>query len=147
MSDYGSGQSYGQGGYGGQAPGYEQQQYGGQQGAGPYGTGQQPQQPGQQYGGGGYGQQPAPGPGGFPSTGVPTPSAPRSPQDRLMLVATIVTYVAYVCAGAGVLGFVMWLAADGDGIYKFATALTTLVTGLGLGGVNVAIGTYMSSRR
>jgi hypothetical protein len=138
MSDYGSGQSYGQGGYGGQAPGYEQQQpYGGQQQAGgPYGTGQQPQQFGS-----GYGQQQ----GGGPA--YPSPSTPRSSQDRLALVATIVTYVGYVCAGAGVLGFVMWLAADGDGIYKFATALTTLVTGLGLGGVNVAIGSYLGAKR
>ena len=140
MSDYGSGQSYGQGGYGGPAPGYEQQQYGGQQGAGPYGTGQQPQQ----YGGA-YGQHAA---GGFPSSGAPTPSAPRSPQDRPALVATMVTYVGYVCAGAGVLGFILWLAVgDLDGVFKFANAIGTLVLGLGLGGVNVAIGSYLGSRR
>lgn len=132
---YGSGQSYGQS-YGGQ--GYEQQQAYGQQQAGPYGTGQQPQQ---QYGGS-YGQQHGSAPAGYPA-----PSAPRSPQDRLALVATIVTYVGYVCAGAGLLGFIMWLAADGDGIVKFANALGSLVLGLGLGGVNVAIGSYMGSKR
>lgn len=140
MSDYGSGQSYGQGAYGGATPGYEQQQpqqYGGQQpGAGPYGTGQQPQQ---QYGG--YGQQQPPG------QSFPSPSAPRSQQDKLALIATIVTYVGYVCAGAGVLGFIMWLAADGDGVARFATALEALVAGLGLGGLNVALGSYLSSKR
>lgn len=138
---YGSGQSYGQG-YGGQ--GYEQQQPYGQQGqAGPYGTGQQPQQP--QYGG--YGQQQAPGPGGYPSSSVPTPSAPRTPQDRSALIAQVLTIVGYVCAGAGVLGFILWLAADGDAIYRFATALQTLVLGLGLGGINVAIGTWLGSKQ
>jgi hypothetical protein len=154
---YGSGQ-YEQGGYGG--PGYGQP-YGGQQGqAGPYGTGQQPQQPQQpqpqqpQYGGG-YGQQPPAGPGGYPSTGAPTPTptpsaprAPRAPQDRSALLAQIITYVGYVCAGAGVLGFVLWLAADyGDGAGKFATALLVLITGLGLGGLNVAVGTWLGQQK
>jgi hypothetical protein len=142
---YGSGQSYGQG-YGGQ--GYEQQPQYGSTPAGAYGTGQQPQQPQQpqqQYGGS-YGQQHAPGPGGYPSTGVPTPSAPRAPQDRMTLVATLVTYVGYVCAGLGVLGFIMWLASDLDGILKFANGLGSLVLGLGLGGLNVAIGSWLGSR-
>ena len=148
---YGSGPSYGQG-YG---PSYEQQPYGQQQAAGPYGTGQQPQQP--QYGGG-YSQQHAPGPGGYPSTGTPstgapstgapTPSAaPRTPQDRGALLAQIVTYVGYVCAGAGLLGFILWLATDyGDGAGKFANALGVLVLGLGLGGLNVAAGTLLGQR-
>lgn len=137
MSDYGSGQSYGQGAYGGANPGYEQQQqYGGQQqGAGPYGTGQQPQQ---QYG---YGQQQPPG------QGFPAPSAPRSPQDRSALIATAVTYAGYVLVGIGVLGFIMWLAADVDGVVKFAFALMTLALGLGLGGLNAAVGTYLSNRK
>lgn len=149
---YGSGQPYEQPGYGA-GPGYGQQ-YGGQQAqqgqpgaAGPYGTGQQPQQP--QYGG--YGQQP-PGPGGYqsggyPSTSVPTPSAPRTPTDRMALIATVVTVVGYICAGAGLLGFIIWLTVDGDGTYRFATALNTLVLGLGLGGVNIAIGSWLTQRQ
>jgi hypothetical protein len=153
---YGSGQPYEQPGYGA-GPGYGQQ-YGGQQGkhglpgqvgqAGPYGTGQQPQQP--QYVAG-YGQQ-APGPGGYPSGGYPstsepTPSAPRTPADRMALIATVVTVVGYVCAGAGLLGFILWLTVDGDGTYRFATALNTLVLGLGFGGVNVAIGSWLTQKQ
>jgi hypothetical protein len=52
-----------------------------------------------------------------------------------------------VCAGAGVLGFILWLAADGDGISRFATALGTLVTGLGLGGLNYGLGSWLGERR
>jgi hypothetical protein len=156
---YGSGPSYGQG-YG---PAYEQQPYGQQQGTGPYGTGQQPQQPQQPQYGGGYGQHHAPGPGGYPSTGAPstggpstggpstgapTPTAaPRTPPDRGALLAQIVTYVGYVCAGAGLLGFILWLATDyGDGAGKFANALEVLVLGIGLGGLNVAAGTLLGQR-
>ena len=135
---YGSGPSYDPQGYGGQ------QQYGQQYGQPvpqqqPYPAGQQPQQP--QYGG--YGQQQ---PTGYPSGGYATPSAPEARQDKLALAATVLTIVGYICAGAGVLGFVLWLAADGDGIYRFATALTTLVTGLGLGGLNFGLGTWLSHR-
>ena len=133
---YGSGQSYDpQHGYGG---------YGQQYGQQAYGTGQQ-----QAYGGP-YGQQPGPGgypSGSYPSTPVPTPSPPRAPADRLSLVATVVTIVGYVCAGAGVLGFVLWLTVDGDGTYRFATALQTLVVGLGFGGLNYAVGSWLSARR
>ena len=151
---YGSGPAYDpQQGYGG-APGYGQQ-YGGQAGqagqAGQqYGTGQQPQQQ-PQYGS--YGQQ-QPGAGGYPSGGYqaqPThtphpPAASRAPADRLGLVATVVTIVGYVCAGAGVLGFILWLTVDGDGTYRFATALQTLVVGIGLGGLNYAVGSWLASR-
>lgn len=147
---YGSSQSYDpQQGYGG-APGYGQQ-YGGQPAQQPYGTGQQPQQPQpQQPQYGGYGQQ-QPGPGGYPSGSYPsaqspTPSAPRLPADRLGLVATVVTIIGYVCAGAGVLGFILWLTVDGDGTYRFATALQTLVVGIGLGGLNYAVGSWLSAR-
>ena len=139
---YGSGQSYDPQGYGGQ------QQYGQQYGAPPaqqqpYPTGQQPQQPPQSQQYGGYGQQQ---PTGYPSGGYPAPSTPKPPQDKLALAATVLTIVGYVCAGAGVLGFVLWLAADGDAIYKFATALGTLVLGLGLGGLNFGLGTWLANR-
>jgi len=46
-----------------------------------------------------------------------------------------------------VLGFILWLAADGDGISRFATALGTLVTGLGLGGLNYGLGAWLGERR
>jgi hypothetical protein len=150
---YGSGQydpqqGYGQqGGYGGQPYG-EQQQYPsgqqpayGQQGGYGYGGstayGQQGQQAGGGYGGSGY-----------PSSGAPAPAATsKAPQDKLALAATLLTIVGYVCAGAGVLGFILWLAADGDGISRFATALGTLVTGLGLGGLNYGLGSWLGERR
>lgn len=145
---YGSGPAYDpQQGYGGGA-GYGQQ-YGGQ--AGPqYGTGQQPQQPTQQPQYGSYGQQPDP--GGYPSGGyqaaqpAPPPAAPRTPTDRLGLAATVVTIVGYVCGGAGVLGFILWLTVDGNGTYRFATALQTLVVGIGLGGLNYAVGAWLAAR-
>jgi hypothetical protein len=136
---YGSGQYDPQQGYGGQP--YGGQQYGGQP------SQQQPYPTGQQPGYGGYGQQPQP--GGYPSGSYPAagaPSASKKVQDRIVLAATLVTIVGYVCAGAGVLGFILWLAADGDGISRFATALSALVTGIGLGGINYAIGTWLGTR-
>ena len=147
---YGSGPAYDpQQGYGG-APGYGQQ-YGGQAGQ-QYGTGQQPQQPGQQPQYGSYGQQP--GPGGYPSGGYQAaqpaqaqrPAAPRRSADRLGLAATVVTIVGYVCAGAGMLGFVLWLTVAGDATYRFATALQTLVVGIGLGGLNYGLGSWLAAR-
>jgi hypothetical protein len=132
--------------------GYGGQQYGGQQyggppsGQSPYPTGQQPQQPAY---GGGYGQQPPPQqqPGGYPSGGYPSsPAASKAPQDKLGLAATVLTIVGYVCAGAGVLGFILYLATDGDGIERFAAGLTALVLGIGLGGINYALGTWLSHR-
>lgn len=129
--------------------GYGGQQYGGQQyggppaGQSPYPTGQQPQQPAY----GGYGQQPQQQPGGYPSGSYPSsPTTPKSPQDKLGLAATILTIVGYVCAGAGVLAFILYLAADGDGIYNFASALGALVAGIGLGGLNFAAGTWLGTR-
>lgn len=165
---YGSGPAYDpQQGYGG-TPQYGQQQYGGgaatpgqsgqpAAGGGPYGTGQQPpagpQSPQSPYGGS-YGQQP--GAGGYPSGSYqaapsgpgssPFPRAPQTPADRLGLTATILTIVGYVCAGAGVLAFILLLAADGDGTYRFAGALQALVLGVGLGGVNLALGTWLANR-
>jgi hypothetical protein len=59
----------------------------------------------------------------------------------------VVTVVGYVCAGAGLLGFILWLTVDGDGTYRFATALNTLVLGLGFGGVNVAIGSWLTQKQ
>jgi hypothetical protein len=153
---YGSGPAYDpQQGYGG-APGWPQQakQYGGQPGP-QYGTGQQPQQPAPQPQYGSYAQpqpQPQPGPAGYPSgdyraaSSGSVPAAPRTPADRLGLVATVVTIVGYVCAGAGVLGFVLWLTVDGNGTYRFATALQTLVVGIGLGGLNYAVGSWLATR-
>lgn len=133
-------------GYGGQQ--YGGQQYGGQPaGQSPYPTGQQPQQQPQGYGTG-YGQQPPQQqPGGYPSGSYPSsPTTPRNPQDKLGLAATVLTIVGYVCAGAGVLGFVLYLAADLDGILRFASGLSALVLGIGLGGVNYAIGTWLGSK-
>src|SRR6186997_2858674 len=99
-------------------PTYGSGQYAPQQ---PYPSGQQPAS-GQQSGGYGYGgstayaQQGAGyGGSGYPSSGAPiVPSAPKAGQDKLALAATLLTIVGYVCAGAGVLGFILWLAADGD---------------------------------
>jgi hypothetical protein len=156
---YGSGQYDPQQGYG------QQQPYGGQP---PYGEQQGQQQPGQQpypsgqqpaygqpagYGGGSYGggstaygqQGGGYGSGGYPSSA--TPAAAKAPQDKLALAGTVLTIVGYVCAGAGVLGFILWLAADGDGISRFATALGTLVTGLGLGGLNYGLGVWLGERK
>jgi hypothetical protein len=157
---YGSGQYDPQQGYG-QQP-YGGPPYGGDQPAQqqPYPTGQQPAPGGGQYGSGGYsggsysgggtgyGQ---PQQGGYPSGGYPsasTPSTPpKAPQDKLALAATLLIIVGYVCAGAGVLGFILWLAADGDGISRFALALGTLVSGLGLGGLNYGLGSWLAERK
>jgi len=134
---YGSGQYDPQQGYG-QQGGYGGQPYGEPPAAQqPYPSGQQPAY-GQQ-GGAGYGGS------GYPSSGAP--STPKAAQDKLGLAATLLTIVGYVCAGAGVLGFILWLAADGDGISRFATALGTLVTGLGLGGLNYGLGAWLGERR
>ena len=148
---YGSGQYDPQQGYG-QQGGYGGQPYGEPPPAPqPYPSGQQPaygQQGGYGYGGAtAYGQQGAGygGGSGYPSSGAPSVSKPA--QDKLALAATLLTIVGYVCAGAGVLGFILWLAADGDGISRFATALGTLVTGLGLGGLNYGLGTWLGERR
>jgi hypothetical protein len=122
-------------------------------GGGGYG-GQPPQAP--QYGGPQYGQPPAGPPQGqyqtgYPSgsTPLPTPSAPRTPADRLALVATIVTYVGYACAGAGLLMFILLLTVDsfGGAAGKLANALQGLVLGAGLGALNVAVGTWLSTRK
>ena len=153
---YGSGQYDPQQGYG-QQP-YPGQPYGDQQPQQqPYPSGQQPAygQPagygGGSYGGGAqggstaYGQQGGGyGSGGYPSSATP---AAKAPQDKLALAATILTIVGFVCAGAGVLGFILWLAADGDAISRFATALGTLVTGLGLGGLNYGLGVWLGGRK
>jgi hypothetical protein len=139
----------------------------------PYGSGQY-DQPGQGYSGGqGYGGQPQhgppygappyggpagqPGPGGYPpagypggypsgSTPLPTPSAPRTAADRLALVATVVTIVGYVCAGAGLLAFILRLTS-GDGAVRFAAALEALISGIGLGGLNIAVGAWLTARK
>ena len=152
---YGSGQYDPQQGYG-QQGGYGGQPYGEQPAQQQYPSGQQPaygQQGGYGYGGStAYGQQGGGyGGSGYPSSGAPspagTPSTSKAPQDKLALAATLLTIVGYVCAGAGVLGFILWLAADGDGIARFATALGTLVTGLGLGGLNYGLGSWLGERR
>ena len=138
---YGSGQ-YDQPGQG----------YGGGQGDG----GQPPQGP--QYGGPQYGAPGQPGPGGPPpgyqtgypsgSTPLPTPSPPRTPADRATLIATVVTIVGYVCAGGGLLAFILLLTVDfGDGTAKFANALQALILGIGIGGLNIAAGTWLAGRR
>ena len=75
------------------------------------------------------------------------PSTSKARQDKLALAATLLTIVGYVCAGAGVLGFILWLAADGSVISRFATALGTLVTGLGLGGRSYGLGSWLGERR
>jgi hypothetical protein len=139
---YGSGGGYeaGGGGYG-QQPGYGQAPPGGQ----PQYGGQYPPQTGPASGGfpaaGGF-----PGPGGpGPGTPMPTPSAPRTPQDRLAMTATILTIVGYFCAGAGLLAFILILTVDiGSGTLKFANGLGALVTGVGFGGLNLAAGTWLA---
>ena len=99
--------------------------------------------------------QPPPVRGGYPPGASPPPpppppatprGAPRTPADRLGLAAIVVTIVGYVCAGAGVLGFILWLTVAGNGTYRFATALQTLVVGLGLGGLNYAVGSWLAAR-
>jgi hypothetical protein len=131
--------------------GYGGQQYGGQQyggppaGQSPYPTGQQPQQQPQGYNTG-YGQ-PQQQPGGYPSGSyASSPTTPKTAQDKLGLAAMVLTIVGYVCAGAGVLGFILYLATDGDGIFRFATALLALSVGIGLGGLNYGLGTWLGSR-
>jgi hypothetical protein len=131
----GGGQGYGgqpAGGYGGQPPGYGQQ------------YGQYPQ----------TGPQTGPPSGGYPAAGygpqgtpLPTPSPPRTPQDKIALTGTILTIIGYFCAGAGLLGFILYLTIDfSDGALKFAEALGTLVIGVGFGGINFGIGTWLASR-
>src|SRR5690242_19708244 len=109
---YGSGSSYETGGqgYGGAPP----PGYGGQPPAGQPPAGQPPY--GQQQYGGQYPPQSGPPSGAFPAAGypgqgtpLPTPAPPRTPTDRLALAATIVTICGYVCAGAGLLAFILLL--------------------------------------
>jgi hypothetical protein len=133
---------YGSGGGYGQQPGYGQAP--GAPGGQPQYGGQYPPQTGPASGGfpaaGGF----QGGPGG-PGTQMPTPSAPRTPQDRLAMTATILTIVGYFCAGAGLLAFILILTVDiGSGTLKFANALVALVTGIGFGGINFAAGTWLS---
>jgi hypothetical protein len=133
---YGSGQYDPQQGYGGQ-PAYGGQQYGAPaQQQQPYPTGQQPQQP--------------PQPGGYQSGSyaASSPSTPKAPQDKVAQAATFLTYIGYVCAACGVLGFIFYLAADGVGTSgKIAFALVALATGLGLGGLNYAAGTWLGQKK
>jgi len=144
---YGGGYGGGQG-YGGQAP--QAPQYGGQQ----YGGAGQ-QYGGQQYGGPGGQHAPAgPPPGGYQtgypsgSTPLPTSAAPGTPADRTALIATVVTIVGYVCAGGGLLAFILLLTTSyGDGALRFANALQALILGIGLGGLNVVAGTWLAARR
>ena len=142
--------SYGSGQY---EPG---QGYGGGQGYQPQGPGYGgPQHAGPQRGGPQYGGQPPSGPPpgsyqpGYPSgsTPLPTPSPPRTPADRLATVASVVTFVGYACAVAGLLVFILLLTVDsfGSGTAKFAAALQALVTAVGLGALNVAAGTWLST--
>jgi hypothetical protein len=162
MSDptYGGGPYEGSGGgYSSGSPGYQPPGYGGQQYGGPY---QQPTGPAT----GGYPQQagyPAPGgpalggpalggPAlGGPALGGPVPGGPvpaaRMSTDRLGLAAQIVTIVGYVCAVAGLIGFILLLTVDiGSAAYRFASALQALSVGLGLGALNFAAGTWLASR-
>lgn len=146
---YGSGSSYETGGqgYGGQPPGY-----GGQPPGPP--PGGQPGYGGQQYGGQQYPPQTGPASGGFPAAGypgpgtpLPTPAPPRTPQDKVALAGMVVTIVGYVCAGAGLLAFILLLTVDlGTGTYRFATGLQALTVGLGLGALNFAAGTWLGTK-
>jgi hypothetical protein len=148
---YGSGSGYETGGqgYGGQPPGY-----GGQPPGGPP-PGGQPGYGGQQYGSQQqYPPQTGPATGGFPAAGypgpgtpLPTPAPPRTPQDKIALAALAVTIVGYVCAGGGVLTFILLLTVDsGSGTFRFASALGALITGIGLGGLNFAAGTWLGTK-
>jgi hypothetical protein len=145
---YGSGSSYETGGqgYGGQPPGY-----GGQPPGGPPQGGQPAY--GQQYGQQ-YPPQTGPASGGYPAAGypsqgapLPTPSAPRTPADKVALAAAVVTIVGYVCAIAGVFAFILLLTIDAvSGIARFAAGLQALIIGIGLGGLNFAAGTWLTSK-
>jgi hypothetical protein len=148
---YGSGSSYESGGqgYGGQPPGYGGQPPGGQPGGQPPGYAGQPQYGGQ------YPPQTGPPSGGFPAAGgyqsqgtpLPTPSAPRTPADRNALAALIVTIAGYVCAGAGLLAFILLLTVDDkSGTERFAAALQAFILGVGLGALNFAVGTWLDTR-
>jgi hypothetical protein len=143
---YGSGGGYeaGGGGYGGQQPPGYGQPPGPPAGQPQYG-GQYPPQTGPPSGGFPAGGGFQGGPGG-PGTPMPTPSAPRTPQDRLAMTATILTIIGYFCAGAGLLAFVLILTVDiGSGTLKFANGLIALVTGVGFGGINFAAGTWLGT--
>jgi hypothetical protein len=139
---YGSGQYDPQQGYGG-PPSYGGQQYGGQPAQQPYGTGQQPQQPGY---GGGYGQPQQS--GGYPSGSyAASPTSTPKKHDKVGQAATFLTYIGYACAVCGVLAFILYLAADNFSTSaKIAAALVALATGLGLGGLNYAAGTWLGSK-
>jgi hypothetical protein len=138
-------------------PTYGSGQYDPGQGYGGQGYGQPPQVPygGPQYGGpvgqpGPVGHPPAGYHGGYPSgsTPLPTPPRPRTSADRLALIATIVTIVGYVCAGSGLLAFILLLTAGvGDGALRFAAALEALISGIGLGGLNIAVGAWLTARK
>jgi hypothetical protein len=124
-------------GYGGQQQYSQPQGYGGQQYGGQY---QQPAGPAT----GGYPQQ-----GGYPSQGspLPTPSAERAPADRVALTAQMLRITGFVLAGVGLLTFILLLTVDiGTGTYRFANALQALVLGVGLGGLNVAAGTWLGAK-
>jgi hypothetical protein len=78
---------------------------------------------------------------------LPTPSAPRTPADKLTLAALIVTITGYVCAGAGLLAFILLLTVDlGTGSYRFALGLQALTVGIGLGALNFAAGTWLGTK-
>jgi hypothetical protein len=107
-------------------PTYGSGQYDPGQGYGGQGYGQPPQVPygGPQYGGpvgqpGPVGHPPAGYHGGYPSgsTPLPTPPRPRT--------------------SAGV----------GDGALRFAAALEALISGIGLGGLNIAVGAWLTARK
>ncbi|HVQ91776.1 MAG TPA: hypothetical protein VMU51_12130, partial [Mycobacteriales bacterium] len=73
--------------------------------------------------------------------------APRTPADKMALAALIVTIAGYVCAGAGLLAFILLLTVDaGSGTARFANALGALILGIGLGALNFAAGTWLGSK-
>ena len=87
-------------------------------------------------------------PGGYQSGYTPAaPSTPKTPHDKVAQAATFLVYIGYACAVCGVLGFILYLAADNFSTSaKIASALVSLATGLGLGGLNYAAGTWLGSK-
>jgi hypothetical protein len=100
----------------------------GQQGGYPQGGYQQPPQPQ------GYGSYQ-----GAPQPGQPSRSS-GNPLTNAAGLAPLLQILAYVVAALGVIGGLFVFGADGyPGALKFATFAVTAVTGLGLGGILLAL--------
>jgi hypothetical protein len=113
------------------------------------------QQPGQSgYPQGGYpqpGQQPQQQYGGYQGSGSgypsPSSSSAGNPLATAGGLAPILQILAYVVAGLAVLGAILAFTIDGyPGTLKFFYFCTSLVTGLGLAGILLALSVGLKSR-